>query len=71
LATQKLIIEDGRLRFIDTWFTTFTSPRIDTLKLFLQDLKIIDVVDESTLKTTPLGEALLIRLQNEYAEKDS
>lgn len=71
LATQKLIIEDGRLRFIDTWFTTFTSPRIDTLKLFLQDLRIIDVVDESTLKTTPLGEALLIRLQNEYAEKDS
>jgi hypothetical protein len=71
LATQKLIIEDGRLRFIDTWFTTFTSPRIDTLKLFLQDLRIIDVVDESTLKTTPLGEALLIRLQNEYTEKDS
>lgn len=68
LATQKFIIEDGRLRYIDGWFSTFTSPRIDTLKQFLRDLELIK--EEDGLWTlTSSGKDLLNKLQNEHAKR--
>ena len=68
LATQKFIIEDGHLRYIDGWDSTYTSPRIDTLKQFLRDLGLIE--DDNGLQTlTSSGKDLLNQLQNEYTER--
>ena len=61
LATQKFTIENGNIRFIEDWPTSHTSPRIDTLRDFLIDLRLI----EREGNVTNLGIELLNVLANE------
>ena len=61
LATQKFSFENGKIRFLDGWESTHTSPRIDTLCSFLQDLDLITADNE----LTKLGAKTLKQLQNE------
>ena len=61
LATQKFSFENGKIRFLDGWESTHTSPRIDTLCNFLQDLDLITADNE----LTKLGAKTLKQLQNE------
>ena len=61
LATQKFSFENGKIRFLDGWESTHTSPRIDTLCNFLQDLDLITADNE----LTKLGAMTLKQLQNE------
>ena len=63
LATQKFSIESGCLRFIDDWDTSHTSPRIDTLRNFLIDLRLINIDG----KVSPLGVELLSAMNNEHS----
>ena len=41
IPTQKFAFENGKLRFLDNWSSTHTSPRIDTIRNFLYDTGII------------------------------
>ncbi len=61
LATQKFSLENGEIRFLEDWFTSHTSPRIETLRRFLQDLDLI--TSDNTLTT--FGLKTLKQLQNE------
>lgn len=40
-TTQKFILEDGNIRYIDNFSPAFTSPRLQTLYAFLRDLALI------------------------------
>lgn len=51
IATQKFEFENGHLRFISDWNSTNTSPRIDTLRNFLIDLKLIAVSENKDIVT--------------------
>ena len=41
-STQKFIIEDNFIRHIDNFDPGYTSPRLNNLRNFLYDLKLID-----------------------------
>lgn len=41
-STQKFVIEEGTIRFIDNFSPAFTSPRLVTLNSFLYDLKLVE-----------------------------
>lgn len=58
LQTQKFAFENGNLRFLDSWETTHTSPRIDTMRNFMSDLGLIKY-DEETDRLTDFGRELL------------
>lgn len=60
IPTQKLSIENGFVRGLSTYAATHSSPRIDTLRNFAEDL---DLIHE--LNVTENGIELLIRLQND------
>ena len=61
LATQKFSIENGNIRFIEDWPTSHTSPRIDTLRDFMIDLRLIN--KDGNL--TELGVELFKRMNDE------
>lgn len=58
LHTQKFAFENGNLRFLDSWETTHTAPRIDTMRNFMVDLGLVKHVDEFD-RLTDLGRELL------------
>ena len=58
LSTQKFVIEDYTIRFIDNFTPSFTGPRIGNLISFLKDLNVFS----SEGKTTNEGDQLLTEL---------
>lgn len=54
-STQKFVIDEGCIRFLDAFQPSFTGPRIRNLLRFLQDLHLLD---EDT-RLTPSGQTLL------------
>ena len=62
-ATQKFAFENGCLRFIADWEATNSSPRIDTMRNFLIDLKIIEARDNEDA-LTEIGINLLKEVTN-------
>lgn len=54
LASQKFILENDRLLYVGDYGATHTSPRIDTVRGFLEDLGLI-----ANGALTPAGEKLL------------
>ncbi|PZR24257.1 MAG: hypothetical protein DI539_00855 [Flavobacterium psychrophilum] len=61
-STEKLIREDGYIRFIDGIDYNYSSPRINTLLSFLKDM---DIISKETLKISDLGGRLLKNLQHD------
>jgi len=59
-TTEKLIREDGYIRFIDGIDYNYSSPRINTLLSFLKDM---DIISKNTLKLSVSGDELLKNLQ--------
>jgi hypothetical protein len=57
-TTEKFIREDGLIRFIDDIHFGYSSPRINTVFQFFEDLQLID----SNRKLTPLGAQKLAEL---------
>ena len=41
VPTQKLAIENGYVRWLDNYFSTHSSPRINTLYNFVSDLGLV------------------------------
>lgn len=62
-STQKFLVEDGLIRLIDVFGTSFTAPRIGSLITFMKDLHLVDKNDALTSK----GQELIAELeQNEH-----
>lgn len=60
LSTQKFILEDNHIRYIENFEAGYTGPRVGNLISFLQDLKVLD--EENRL--TAFGHQLLSELKD-------
>lgn len=60
VPTQKLAIENGYVRWLDNYFSTHSSPRINTLYNFVRDLGLV-----ANKKLTMDGRKLLKQLEND------
>jgi len=57
-TTEKFIREDGLIRFVNTIHYGFSSPRLNTLIKFFEDLQLVD----KDQKINAVGQKLLNQL---------